>query len=149
MHDVTYGEGFTPPTEKGGIERLMVELSKLEQYEPETTHIFHAGMYCRQVFRHASVLVVGKVHKKEHFYLIVSGTVLITTDDGVERFTGPHLMCSKPGTRRAVYAETDTLCMTFHVIESTTVEDAENELVEDEPSSMYLTGNKPKQEKLL
>ena len=126
------------------VEALQVELSKQPQYEPITSHTFHGGMYCRQVFRHAGVLVVGKVHKKEHFYLIAGGTVAITTDDGVQFVTGPYLLCSKPGTKRAVYAETDALCMTFHRVESTTVEDAEAELVEDAPSSTYSIGNQIK-----
>ncbi len=126
------------------VEALQAELCKLPQYEPITRHTFHGGMYCREVFREAGVLVVGKVHKKEHFYLIVGGTVAITTDEGVQHITGPHLLCSKPGTKRAVYAETDALCMTFHRVESNNVEDAEKELVEDAPDSVYGIGNQIK-----
>jgi hypothetical protein len=121
---------------------LQSELSKLPQYEPETKHYFHGGMYCREVFRHAGVLVVGAVHKKEHFYLIVSGTVMITDGDGAaQEVTGPYLFQSKPGTKRAVYALTDTLCMTFHALTAKTVEDAESELIEVDPESMYSFGN--------
>jgi hypothetical protein len=130
------------------VETLQTEMSKLPQYEPETKHTFHAGMYCREVWRSAGVLVVGKVHKKEHFYLIVSGTVVITTDDGVQLITGPQLLCSCPGTKRAVYAETDALCMTFHVVDAKTVEDAELELVETDPNGMYAIGNKVKNKQL-
>ena len=134
-------EIITPDVMREKVAALQTELSKLPQYEPITTHTFHGGMYCREVWREAGVLVVGKVHKKEHFYLIVSGTVAITTDEGVQSITGPQLLCSKPGTKRAVYAETDALCMTFHRVESTTVEDAETELVEDDVNTMYLSGN--------
>jgi hypothetical protein len=134
-------EIITPDVMREKVAALQTELSKLPQYEPITTHTFHGGMYCREVWREAGVLVVGKVHKKEHFYLIVSGTVAITTDEGVQSITGPQLLCSKPGTKRAVYAETDALCMTFHRVESTTVEDAETELVEDDANTMYLSGN--------
>ena len=126
------------------VQSLQVELSKLPQYEPETRHTFHGGMYCREVFREAGVLVVGKVHKKEHFYLVVNGTVAITTDEGVRQVTGPTLLCSHPGTKRAVYAITDALCMTFHRVESDNVADAEEELVEFDPDSMYLSDNTPK-----
>ena len=139
---IVYGKGFdlqTPLRER--VEVLQAEVSKLPQYEPLTKHYFHGGMYCREVFREGGVLVVGAVHKKEHFYLIVSGTVAITTDDGVEEVTGPHLFMSKPGTKRAVYAITDALCMTFHAIEAKTVEEAEAELVEEEPNNMYSHGN--------
>jgi hypothetical protein len=148
MMTVTYGKGFEvqpPQMMRQKVELLQQELSKLPQYEPETKHYFHGGMYCREVFRHAGVLVVGAVHKKEHLYLIVSGTVAITDGEGnVQEVTGPHLFQSKPGTKRAVYAVTDALCMTFHAIEATTVEEAEAKLVEVEPNSMYSLGNQVK-----
>jgi hypothetical protein len=149
---ITYGKGFevTPPQMmRQKVETLQQELSKLPQYEPQTKHYFHGGMYCREVFRHAGVLVVGAVHKKEHFYLIVSGTVAITDGEGnVQEVTGPHLFQSKPGTKRAVYAVTDALCMTFHAIEATSVEEAEAELVEVEPDSMYGLGNQVKHKEI-
>ncbi len=146
MRVVYKGDVFAPAlTGRQKVERLQEELSKLPQYEPETTHTFHGGMYCREVWRPAGVVVIGKVHKKEHFYLIVSGTVQITGGDGpAVEVTGPRLICSKPGTKRAVYAVTDALCMTFHVVNATTVEDAETELVEEDPLSMFTIGNKVK-----
>ena len=76
--------------------------------------------------------------------MIASGTITVTTDDGVQTITGPALLCSKPGTKRAVYANTDALCMTFHRVDSCTVEDVESELVEDDPNSMFDVGNKIK-----
>jgi len=76
--------------------------------------------------------------------MVVSGTVKVTTDDGLQTITGPMLLCSKPGTKRAVFAETDALCMTFHRVDSNTVEDAESELVEDDPKSIFTIGNKIK-----
>ena len=149
---ITYGKGFEvapPEMMRQKVDALQEELSKLPQYEPETKHYFHGGMYCREVFRHAGVLVVGAVHKKEHFYLIVSGTVAITDGEGqVQEVTGPHLFQSKPGTKRAVYAVTDALCMTFHATASQTVEEAEAELVEIEDNTNYLPGNVLKQELL-
>lgn len=144
---VTYGEGFgvaPPQMMRQKVEQLQAELSKLPQYEAPTEHIFHGGMYCRQVWRPAGCTIVGKVHKKEHFYMVVSGTVRVTTDDGVQELTGPFLLCSKPGTKRAVYAVTDALCMTFHRVESNTVETVESELVEDDPTAMFTVGNKVK-----
>jgi hypothetical protein len=149
---VAYGKGFEvapPKMMRQKVESLQQELAKLPQYEPETKHYFHGGMYCREVFRHAGVLVVGAVHKKEHFYLIVSGTVAITDGEGnVQEFTGPHLFSSKPGTKRAVYALTDAVCMTFHATQATTVEDAEALLVETDADTMYSLGNKVKVQEL-
>ena len=126
------------------VETLQREMLQHQQYEPPTDHIFHGGMYCRQVWRPAGCLIVGKIHKKEHFYMVVFGTVHITTDDGVQTVTGPYLMCSKPGTKRAVYAETDALCITIHRVDSTDVESVELELVEEDPNTLFAVGNKVK-----
>ena len=133
-----------PRNMRGKVDALQKAISKHEQYEPETTHTFHGGMYCREVFRVAGALIVGKVHKKEHFYYVVHGTVLITTDSGAEEVTGPRLICSKPGTKRAVYAVTDALCVTFHCTDAVTVDDAENEFVEIDPDAMFGHSNKLK-----
>ena len=148
---VTYGRGFEVADSvpmRNRVEVLQVEISKHPQYEPPTEHVFHGGMYCRQVWRPAGCTIVGKVHKKEHFYVVVSGTICVTTDDGVQTITGPKVLLSRPGVKRAVYAVTDALCMTFHAVEATTIEDAENELVEADPNSMFLVGNKVKNEVL-
>lgn len=145
---VTYGPGFRlakPVDMRKKVETLQEEISKMPQYEPPTKHYFHAGMYCREVFRPAGALIVGRVHKKEHFYLIANGTVTITTDTGVETFTGPHVVMSKPGTKRAVYAQTDATCMTFHVTDVKTVEDAEVEMVEPEKIKLFDANNKLKE----
>jgi hypothetical protein len=149
MMKVTYGTGFNVVIDmRQQVERLQHEVSKHEQYEAPTEHLFHGGMYCRQVWRPADCLIVGKVHKKEHFYMVVFGTVVVTTDDGVKRITGPQLICSKPGTKRAVYAETDALCMTIHRVESDNVETVESELVENDPLSMFTVGNKMKNQSI-
>lgn len=142
---VSYSGILAPKTDmRAQVEALQEAMLSMPQYEPPTEHIFHGGMYCRQVWRPAGCTIVGKVHKKEHFYMIVSGTVTVTTDDGVQTITGPYLLCSKPGTKRAVYANTDALCMTFHVAEATTVEEVEKELVEDDFNSLFAIGNKLK-----
>lgn len=139
---VKYGKGFEPAVNK--MQRLKAEMLLLPQYEPETKHYFHAGMYCREVFRHAGVTIFGRVHKKEHFYLVASGTVKIKSDDDEITVTGPHIFKSKPGTQRAVYAVTDAICMTFHVTESQTPEAAEVELVQEEENAMFDAHNKIK-----
>lgn len=80
--------------------------------------------------------------------MVVTGTVLVTTDQGAFELTAPYLLASKPGTQRAVYALTDSLCMTFHRVDSTNVEEAEDELVEPDTESPFAIGNKLKVEYL-
>jgi hypothetical protein len=67
---VVYGKGFEvakPKSLKERVEALQDEISKYPQYEPPTEHVFHGGMYCRQVWRPAGCLIVAKSTKKNIF----------------------------------------------------------------------------------
>jgi hypothetical protein len=140
--------GMLAPVNDMRVQALQDVMCGMEQYAPPTEHLFHGGMYCRQVWRPAGCTIVGKVHKKEHFYVVVFGTICITTDNGVQTVTGPKVICSKPGTKRAVYAETDALCMTFHAVDAVTVEAAEEELVEEDVNAMFTIGNVAKKKEI-
>ena len=117
------------------------------QIELETKHYFADGMYARELFRPAGTTIVGKVHKKEHFYIVLSGEVTIAGDE-VVTVVGPKVLISKPGTKRAVYAHTDAVCLTVHRTDKTILEEVEAELVEPDETSPFLPGNKLKQELL-
>lgn len=131
--------------DKAAVFALQHHLSTVPQYVPVTNNYFHGGMLCREVFRPAGVCIVGKVHKKEHFYVVASGTVLVTTEDGAKRITGPCVVMSVPGTKRAVYAETDAVCMTFHRTDSVSLNEAEKELIEDDPTALFDARNQLKE----
>lgn len=131
------------------VDRLQEEVSKLPQYQPRVAHYFHGGIYCREVWRRAGILVVGRVHLKEHFYVIASGRVRITTDDGAEDITGPRVLLSKPGTKRAVLSITAAHCLTFHRTDALTPEEAEIELVEPDPTSLYLADGSLKTQEVI
>lgn len=115
----------------------------MPQAEPETTHYFAAGMCLRTVFRKAGVCVVGKVHKKEHFFVVLSGEMTIWTEEGMKRVTGPFVWVSKPGTKRVTFAHTDATAMTVHEVSTRDIEEMERELVEDEPAALFGPGNVP------
>ena len=125
------------------IEALQKALSALPQIEPITFHYFAQGMYCRSVFRNAGTLVVGKVHKKEHFFILVNGEMSVWTKDGTNRVKAPHIWVSKPGTKRVTYAHTNSTAMTIHRTDLTDLDAIEKDLIEDDPSSNYGPGNIP------
>jgi hypothetical protein len=124
------------------IEDLQAAAAKLPQCELHTEHYFADGMYCRSLFRSADTLIVGKVHKAEHFYIIASGTVTIVGDGYRETVTGPKVIVSKPGTKRAVYAHTDATTMTVHRTDETDLEKIEAELIEEDETAMFDSDNK-------
>jgi hypothetical protein len=79
-----------------------------------TFHHFCAGVYSREFALPAGCVVVSKRHAKENFFLIAKGAVLIATPTGPLRLDAPYMSITKPGTKRAFLALTDTVFLTFH-----------------------------------
>jgi hypothetical protein len=113
--------------------------------ELPTYHFFADGMYGRMLPRVKGILIVGKIHKREHFYIVMNGCVRVTTDEGVRDVRGPAVLVSSPGTKRAVLALEDSVCMTVHRTDKTDLDEIEEELIEPEPMSAFDSGNKLKE----
>ena len=90
-------------------------------------------------------MVVGKIHRREHLYIVASGTVTIAGEGYRETVTGPKVFVSQPGTKRAVYAHTDATTMTVHRTDEKDLDKIEAELIEEDPTSMYDAHNLIKQ----
>lgn len=116
-------------------------MSGAPQLALQTEHYFADGMYCRTLFRPKGALIVGKIHKQEHFYIVVFGDVTVTCAGMRERVQGFKVFTSRPGTKRAVYAHEDSLCLTVHRTNETDIEKLDEILVEEDPTAMYLPGN--------
>lgn len=129
------------PTREG-IEALQATMSQMPQVTLETKHYFADGMYCREVFRPSGCTIVGKVHKKEHLYIVASGEVTIVGDGYRETVVGPKVFVSKPGTKRAVYAHTDAVCMTVHRTDQTDLDEIEKEIIEPDEKALFDASNR-------
>jgi hypothetical protein len=129
---------------RSAIEALQEVISTVQQLDLKTEHYFAGGVYMRTLWRPKGALIVGKVHRREHIYMVVFGDVTVTSDGFRERIQGPRVLVCKPGTKRAVFAHEDSLCLTVHRTEETQLERVEADLVEEDPTSMYLPGNVPK-----
>lgn len=78
-------------------------------------HHFAPGMYGRECPIPGGMVVVGKIHRHQHFTLLLSGEATINTDRGMERITGPHIWVSQPGAKRALVTHTDCVFFTVHL----------------------------------
>ena len=118
--------------------------------QPEwlTNHYFHGGMYAREMEHPAGMYVVGKVHKKENFFIVTKGTVKIVLDDSVEEFTAPAILKTTRGTKRVVYSEHGATYMTVHRTNKKTVAAVVKEMVEDDPKAGYDALNQSKLKEL-
>jgi mannose-6-phosphate isomerase-like protein (cupin superfamily) len=135
------------PMMRDKVFALEAEVKKLPQAALETRHYFADGMYARELYRPAGTLIVGKVHRKEHFYIVTKGRVKVTTEEGVKELASPSVLVSRPGTKRAVYALEDSVCMTVHRTKKKNLDKIERELIEEDKTALFDARNelKPKE----
>lgn len=128
-------------TTRKAVEALQSEMLKMPQLELDTDHYFADGMYARVVHRPAGALIVGKVHKREHFYIVAKGRVQV----GREVYDAGTVLVSQPGTKRAVLALEDSICLTVHRTAKKNLDKIERELVETDDSALFDSRNKLKE----
>ena len=93
------------------------------------THYHAPGLYVREMFIPAGTAIVGKIHKHAHFNDISKGRVRVSTEFGFDILEAPCRFISMPGTKRAVYAETDVIWTTFHPTEETELDKIEEHVI--------------------
>jgi hypothetical protein len=96
-------------------------------------HQFSGGVYAREFFLPKGYLVVGKVHKGDHFLACTVGDCTMTTQEGSYRIQPHYIEQAKSGTKRIVFAHEDTVLTTFH---KTDLDGTDIEAVEDEIAEM-------------
>ena len=127
------------------IERLQAEMMVMPQTQNLVTeHQFSPGMYMRKVFRPAGTLIVGKVHKKPHFFLCAKGTIIAWTEGGMKRLEAGDIVESQPGTKRVTLAVTDAIGITIHRTDLTDLDEIEAELIEPDMTALFDSNNKLK-----
>lgn len=126
------------------IERLQREMVTMPQVELQTDHYFSGGMYCRKLTRPAGTLIVGKVHKKDHFFLCAKGEIIAWSEGGMRHLREGDVIVSKPGTKRVTLAVTDAIGITVHKTNKTNLDKIEKELIEPDELALFDSSNKLK-----
>ncbi len=126
---------------RGKVIALQSALAKMPQCELPTKHYFADGIYARELFLKAGTTIVGKVHKREHLFVLTKGVLRVTTDDGVATLTAPVIIVGKAGTKRAGYAVEDCVCVNLHKTNKKNLSKIEREFIEAEEFSMFDAAN--------
>lgn len=126
---------------RADIDELQRAVIAMPQVEPDTTHFFVTGMYCRKVAQAAGILVVGKVHKTPHFFVCVSGELRVWSEGLSVVLKAGDVTESQPGTKRVLYAVTDAVYMNVHKTDKTDLAEIEDDLVEPDHASQFGVGN--------
>lgn len=93
-------------------------------------HKFTPGLYTRTIKMPANSLVVSKIHKTEHPFVILQGEVSVWTEGtGTVRYKAPYMGTTKPGTRRILFCHEETIWATFHPTNETNLDKIEKQII--------------------
>ena len=113
------------------IQKLQGVCSTLPQVETEAKHYFAPGVYGRELFMPAGVLIIGKIHRVSHLVVMAYGDVSVYTEGHpVRRMRGYNAFVSDAGAKRVIYPHADTLWITAHGTAKTDLDDIEAEIIE-------------------
>jgi hypothetical protein len=121
--------GLKPSDYREAILRIEQMMLTLPPMDLPVTHHFAPGMYMRELFIPAGSTLTGKIHKYDHFCLVLKGDIEILDQDGYQRITGPARFTSKAGAKRFGLAHEDTIFITVHPTDAQDVETCERDLV--------------------
>ena len=102
-------------------------------------HHFVPGVYMRQMNAKAGTLVVSKMHRTEHMNILLTGSLTVATEDGIELLKAPLVIKSMPGTKRIGYFHEDSSWITVHPTQTTDLDLIEQQvIVPDEEIDQFL-----------
>lgn len=96
-------------------------------------HRFTPGLYSRECRMPAGAVIVSKIHRTEHQFILSAGRLRIWVEDqGWVLHEAPYHGITPPGTRRVALILEDTIWTTFHTTlpEETTPEEVEARIIE-------------------
>lgn len=124
-----------PMTMAEQVEFIAIELAKYPQTNCPVVSRFAPGVYLREIFMPADTIVIGKVHRTEHFNVLIRGACLIVHDDGSrEELRAPMTFVSKAGVQKVLYILEDMIWQTVHPTTETDLVKLEAELIEPQPA---------------
>ena len=119
------------------IKQCEAIIKSLPHSEGNVTHVFSNGIYAREASVPSGSIVSSKLHKKEHIFTVSKGIVSVfSTTEGLKLIQAPYTGITKPGTKRLIYAHTDLVWTTYHATDKKTVEEVEEEVIENDESNL-------------
>jgi hypothetical protein len=112
------------------IDRVELALSQMPPAVCPLTHLFTPGIYLRKIFMPAMSMVTSKIHKTEHPFIVLKGTVSVKNgDEEPIVIQAPYIGTTKPGTRRVLMCHTDVEWATIHATDKENAEEIEDEIL--------------------
>lgn len=96
------------------IIELQAALVPIQCDPPAPVHRFAPGMYMRELTVPAGTVLVGKIHRHDHFLMVMSGVAIVKSEFGDDVVYPGYIATSRAGVKRVVLAVTDTRFITIH-----------------------------------
>ena len=93
--------------------RLEEKLKAMPQADLPVRHLFSGDIYAREIFIPGGTMLTGRMYLIDHIDMMVYGDMTVSGDEGTKRVTGYNVFPSTAGKKRAGYAHSDTLWITF------------------------------------
>lgn len=94
------------------LERVIGQMPQADFVE---THHYAEGIYGRELFIPAGVVLTGKIHRDSTLNVLLQGRIKVTSADGsVQELEAPSVFVSPPGCKKVGYAITDTIWLNVH-----------------------------------
>ena len=80
----------------------------------EYKHVFTDGVYIREMNMKAGQLVFSAIHKHKYALFLLTGSCLVSTEDGVEEYIAPCYVIAPSGSKKMGYALEESIVVTVH-----------------------------------
>jgi len=100
------------------------------------------NLYVREAHYPKGAIVVGRVHKYNHVFILVTGKVTIWTEEGRRTLTAPAVIETPTGTQRVGYFHANSMCINCHGHNEEHIED-NKEFFTTETKKQYLEFKEP------
>ena len=77
-------------------------------------HTFADGIYVRQMTMNKGSFCIGAIHKDLHVWFLLTGHITVITEDTKEDYIAPCYVVAKPGTKRVIGANEDSIFVNIH-----------------------------------
>ena len=77
-------------------------------------HRFTKDLYIREMDCIKNTMCVSVIHKKSNPLFLLSGSIAISSEDGVKELIGPTYVLTEPGTKRVILVLEDIKVVTVH-----------------------------------
>jgi hypothetical protein len=125
-------------SDRDKVNLIESEMRKHPQVSLSLKHYNAPGVYARELFVPAGILLTGKIHKFAQINILSKGTMRVLTEDGIKEVSASFTVVSPPGTKRIALAVTDCVWTTFLPTDETDPEKIEIEFTAENEDEYQL-----------